>query len=604
MRRFLGITILSLLICAPAAALPISELYQLEEFELDAIAKNERYRQITDALRVNEFETAVTLATRYVRENGRDSQGHLLLVLAWLGSGDQASIIQHLQELERQAPEVAAAINFELAKYYTRIGRFYRALNRLESISSPDSGAIEAIQLKAEVLERQIRFEDARHVYEGLLARQQNSPAAALLALARLHLLKAEAELSIGYANRFLRVDPQNPAGFAILGVSQMISGDIEAAEKSFTRLLSFDANSPSARFNLGLIHQISGKTDEATRQYVQARTSEARIGFAIAMFEPGSSVNLNPQDDTRPLAELVNAAAAVANSKVTEANAHYRSASDLFIDFSHPNFTIEAFPQGNTGAGALLTAWINLLYRQGYFRLVLDEFERDSSETKNAFAVVTAARAAWKLGNHEKAIGLYEQVALRYPQLVAPELEKADIAYHRDNIDEAIEGYEQVVAENSHLQSTALGLASLYNTANRSEDAIAQYQKITDSRYMAHAEDQIASTLLERMNDPKGALEHVMRARQLDSGSLAIQYTLAAVYYQLEKFEESARIYDRVAQKYGGGAEFYYRAGNAFLQVDDYARAAVFFEQALNFGQPFDGDEAAEKTLQSIWID
>ena len=69
MRRFLGITILSLLICPPAAAMPISEVYQLEETELVAIAKYFASREqmgarVDDAFLLLDWALKLTLTSK------------------------------------------------------------------------------------------------------------------------------------------------------------------------------------------------------------------------------------------------------------------------------------------------------------------------------------------------------------------------------------------------------------------------------------------------------------------------------------------------------------------------------------------------------------
>ncbi len=601
MRRYLGITLLVLILCPPAMALRVSPLYQYDATNLEAEENSNSYRRITDALRADDFATAVKLASDRIATDQLDNRAHLLLVLAWLGQGNQAAINLHLEELQTQLPAVARAIHLELAQYYAKISRFYRVHRHLNRIPAAD-WPTEAYRLEAEALERQGRVEDARAAYEKLLARQPGSPGARL-ALARLGLLSGDIKTSVEHTQRLLEAEPDNTAGLAIAGVAHLLAADLPAAEKRFTHLLSIDPRNASARFNLGVINQFAGKSDEAARYFRQAQTTEARIAHSIAAFKPDNRpVKLDAGDPYGSLAALVNAATALANGEPAEADETYRAAGELFVDFQQPGFSVTAYPPSDNLASARLLAWSNLLYRQGYFRLTLQVLDGAPQEDTSAFTAITAARAAWKLNDETRATGLYVQTGARYPQLLTPMLENADIAFYRGDTATAIAAYEQITADHPDRQSIALRLASLYNAANQAEKAIAQYQRITDKRLIAHAEDQIASTLLERMDDPQSALQHILRARQLDSRSTSIQYTQAAIYFALEKYKESAQLYQLLSRTYDGDATFYYQAGKAFLRVGEQDEAAQHLEQALNFGQPFEGDADAEDMLQAIW--
>lgn len=601
MTRYLGITLLVLILCPPAMALRISPLYQYDAANLEAEENSNSYRRITDALRADDFETAAELAGERIGADQLDNRAHLLLVLAWIGQGNQAAINLHLEELQTQLPEVARAIHLELARYYSKISRFYRVHRHLDRIPAAD-WPTEAYRLEADALERQGRVDDARTAYEKLLARQPGSPDARL-ALARLGLLSGDTRAAVEHTQRLLEAEPDDTVGLAIAGVALLLENNLAAAEKRFVHLLSLDPRSASARFNLGVINQVAGNSDEAARYFRQAQTSEARIARAIAELEPGSRpVQLDPDDPYGSLAALVNAARSLADGEPADADEAYRSAGDLFIDFRSPGFSVTNYPPADTTASARLLAWTNLLYRQGYFRLTLRALDNASPEETSAFTAITAARAAWKLGDEDRATGLYLQTGARYPQLLTPMLENADIAFYRGDTATAIAAYERIVADHPDRQSIALRLASLYNAANQSDKAIAQYKQITDKRLLAHAEDQIASTLLERMDDPQGALGHILRARQLDSRNTAIQYTQAAIYFALGKYKESAQLYRLLSRTYDGDATFYFQAGKAFLRVGDNDQAARHLEQALNFGQPFDGDADAEDMLQTIW--
>lgn len=89
----------------------------------------------------------------------------------------------------------------------------------------------------------------------------------------------------------FLELLPENGVGWANMGWSQYLTGDIQGAIKSTTKSLEYDKTLSFAKANLGLYYLDLGKKTEAMAVYDEA----------ITMVKPGDSID-GPLEDLKNL--------------------------------------------------------------------------------------------------------------------------------------------------------------------------------------------------------------------------------------------------------------------------------------------------------------
>jgi tetratricopeptide (TPR) repeat protein len=84
------------------------------------------------------------------------------------------------------------------------------------------------------------------------------------------------------------KLNPANPLVFYNLGVAQHFSGDLKAAEASYTKALSIDNRLSSAYYNRGLIQRDQGKLREAAADLEIAAALAKDADRAAAYFNLG----------------------------------------------------------------------------------------------------------------------------------------------------------------------------------------------------------------------------------------------------------------------------------------------------------------------------
>ncbi|MCR5313298.1 MAG: tetratricopeptide repeat protein [Bacteroidaceae bacterium] len=78
---------------------------------------------------------------------------------------------------------------------------------------------------------------------------------------------------------------------------------------------------------------------------------------------------------------------------------------------------------------------------------------------------------------------------------------------------------------------------------------------------------------------------------------TIAQTKTKADELYGKEKYEEAAKLYERILDKEGVAAEVYYNLGNCYYKMDEIPRAVLNYERALLLS-PGDGDIRANLVL------
>ena len=553
------------------------------------------YQPALDALKQNDFPKVIALARGYVNEKASDPNAHMLLILGWIGLEDQMAIRRHLQELKLRLPAVFNVLNYQTALYYAQQKRYFLATERLEALpASVQNG--DSLRLHGEILENQGNLRSAILTYESLLTSEPDARDA-MLALARLYLLSGDIEASLKHSRELQQAGVEQPVVHVLAGTAAMLKGDTQTARENFQKAVALDSKDPVAQVQLGNLLLLKDDAASALSVFEKANASrpfdEAWLGIAQASLALGKTdaalaalTKIQPQTFTDQQA-LTLAAARLAAGDAAGANAAYRQASGLYPDFESADFDFGRYASNEPAAAARTFAFSNNLYRQGYFRLIINQLElqRDLLDS-SALLQLIYARSQWKAGNTDKAKEIYTRLKTDFPDLAAPLIEAADIAFYANDMKTALDGYEQAVKLKPASLNLRLRLAGLYNHLDRPQDALREFETaLAASPASVYILDQIASTWLQKLKKPAEALKYVEKARAIDANNPDVLYTLAGIYDAQGKREESAKLYLELVSRNINNPDFYYDVGMSLLNSNKKPQAIRAFERVLNAG-------------------
>ncbi|RLA21960.1 MAG: hypothetical protein DRQ62_08680, partial [Gammaproteobacteria bacterium] len=544
----------------------------------------------------------------YVAKNPSDPKAHLLLVLGYVGTQDFTALDIHLDELTQQIPVLADAVKFQVATYFAKQHRFYLALKYLDTISAKYSQH-ELLSLRGEIYLNQNLISEAITTYEQLY-NLDNQATDTLFTLARLHILKGNYNKASEYAKKLLTQEPAFTPGMVLLTTSYLMAGDVKLAKKTSEDILKLDPANTFAAFYLGLTNLLSGQQTAAISAFKTAIAvtdfRDAQYGMSLAYLKSqdignaqkhlNQYISITPNDS---LSALLSAAIALQQGNKTQAITAYKKAGKLFIDLESGAFNFDSFVNSSDADSATQLALANFLYRQGFYNLTNDAIKNDAPSA--ILLYLTKTRALRELGKEKQAISRYSKLADKYPELMMPVIEIADIEYAQGNKEKTLAGYLQVTKKHPKIIALRFKLATLYNELNQPEKAIQEFQAILQQQKSDVVLNELASTYLEKLNAPKEALKFAVQASKINAANDNVKYTLADIYYQLGDYRKSNSLYQEVAKKVTGNSSFYCKVAEAALKTGNKDRAAIYFEKALSTGQDFPEHANAEKQLHAL---
>ena len=570
------------------------------------------YQEILNLLKVSDYPKAITSAKKLVGERPADARAHLLLTLAWLGNGDEKQLGQHLKELDSVDKDTAALIRLTTARFYASDKRYYKSLSIIQDLSNPLIQT-QLLKLRGDIYTKQGRTTEALETYLESYRLDPANPDT-LLNLARLNLINRNLEDAGRYAKELLKLQPHNTPATFILGNVSLMAGDLPAAQAAFR---SSSAEDPISQLGLGLIALIE-KDYPSARSHFQTvlkhfpSMSEALQGLAITHIATGDQSQAlvmlqkakaaTPND---PLLHLIEAAGFASRGKLESAKQRMQQTGALFFDMSRPAAELNDLFNADISKTLLDLALANYLYRQGYFRLTVKHIEAQGTDEKlPPLSLLTKARALAKEGEDTRALELYQLLSERYPSLLSPIMEQADIHFRLNHPQQAVKGYQRVVQMAPGSADLHLRLGNLYNHLNQARLAIQQYKEAAAIKgaHTPLALGSIATTLLEKELNPREALKYAERALKLAPHNPQLLLLEGNIHLAAEAYAKALAVYSKLA---AGNAlkepVDFYRYGLLLLKdgkADDALRA---FETSLNFGQDFPERELAIKQYLAL---
>ena len=594
--------------CLPALTVHALPLYPSE---LEILTRDSPvHKEAVDLLKQSSFDRVIEIERLNLEDNPDDIKSYLLLTLAYLGKGDEKQARAQAAHVEKINSSYAAELFSSMARFYLLKKRYYKALHYFQtSLKLAENSAVS--NQVASIYLTQGRLKKAKQYFIKAVDTDPD-----FLNLSRISLAEKDYPNSIRYAQKAVKLNPEQTEGHILLGTAYLLSDELNKAESHFLKAKELDAKLILADYNLGLIHLVKKNYDQALRDFTQIiqltpRVKEARIGRAIiqhiegefekAKSEADQAIKIDPVDF---LGHLTLANIYISEAGFASADKAYRHAGNLFIEFTLPWFhsgehlNFESSPEA---AGFTL---VNIFHRNGLFQHEINMIREMSAgkSKKNVFMLMMEARAEIKRENYNRAKQLYHTAIKLESKLITPYMEMGDLAEQRGDLRKAIDYYKKAVKIDPELSRLYFLMGDLYLNLGDSKKAVSHYQKgLKYAPESGFGYNQIAWILSEKERKYQTALIYALKAHKLSPDNVPIRDTLGWIYYRLQRYKDAFRIYSEIDISAINDPTVYYHLGMVYQKLKKNREAESFFESALNITDEFPEGADAKKRLKRL---
>jgi tetratricopeptide (TPR) repeat protein len=565
-------------------------------------AADSSYGDVVKAMEKGDFSTAVRLASGHVASAPRDAQAHLMFVLANVGAGNYSTVRRHMEGLTSTAPHLAVGLRTTLANYYMSQRRFHRA--SIEVAAIPAAVVSPEVQLlRANLSATQGNVKGAIGILAPL-AYDTKSPLyeSVLVNLARLSLVQGDAASASKYAQRLDELAPGNVAALVLVASASLQTQDYKRARDACERILAKEPKNEFARFMLGISQFLGGDFNAASATFSAVGNADGQTGSLLAALSGGANpppLRTEPADGLMALAIAAQRAARAERIDRTV----WAAAATVFPDFERPSFDVGKYPE-LTGAVALRTLATAAFLQRHVGGAPTQAFLRKASSGAGPFLDVIRARVATGDLHPEVARPILEKAAKAHPELVSIAIDLADLELQSHNGDRAVAIYRDAIVRFADMPQLRIRLGDVLNTLNRPKDAVTEYEialkAFPQDNYL---HNQLAATLTlvgDRSSGVRAvALMEEAIARASPKDKPFLQDTLAGALSVAGRKAEALATY-RQLEKDGNAfaADSLSRYGRLLLEEKETVPGLRALERAVDAGGSYAGRAADVETI------
>ncbi len=559
------------------------------------------YSTAVTSLKAGAYGEARTAAEKIVANNPNKYPGHLLLVLAYLGSEDFVAIDKHLAEVERNLPQYTPSLRENLFRALRNERRYFRALAVIEDLDVAQRSAQLHLDI-GRVYVSQSRHKDAERALS-LAVAKDNGLIEAHFELGRVLIVQGQFKKALDEFSTASSAGNSSEPLYQLIGASHLGLGKYQEALQAYSSITQKNPDDVLAQLNIGIIQLYSKKYDEAlthlTASQKKDKTADsvsAQLLALVALNKHASARaifdGLSPELAADPLVQL--AALSIENAEVTAQSK--QSIAKVFPDIANIKSSDETFL--TTSADKIALAAI--LYKQGIYTAVAEFYAKQGEQKIHPWLGLVYARSQIKTNKTDDAIATYRDIARAYPTLVSPKLELAEAYYYQNKYAEAIDAYSPLAIEPSIERKVQLG--NLYNANQQYDMAIKLYTEALGIQADPYVINQIAATYSERLKQPEKAVK-VIRDAKLTQSSPLIWDTLGWAYYNLNNIKESLAAYKQLLAATGNNQspETFARMARVYEKNGDVKQSRLLYEMALNTGHEFEDEQFAKSKLAHL---
>jgi tetratricopeptide (TPR) repeat protein len=375
-----------------------------------------------------------------------------------------------------------------------------------------------------------------------------------------------------------LRLNPQLSEAYAGRGLAYLRKGENEKAIADLTEAIRLDPNSHSAYYNRGLIFLQKDEPDKAVADLEEAVRCNPRSAEALVM---RGMCYIAKNDFDRALASFdgaiavdpTNAIGYMERSNLYGRKGEYDKRDRDYAQALHLNPDIA---KASSDFARLLTAQ--------QWREWSREFSKRNAG-KDYFELFREAQAAATIGNHERAIELYNDflaLDITAPQASVATMNRGNAFKAKGELDRALRDYNQAIGLDSQNAGAYVNRAGILAQQRKREAALADYAeaiRLNPKQWEAYFDR--AATLAEA-GELDRAIADLTEAINLNPKFVGTYVNRADVFMRRREFDKAIEDCNTAIQLEPNASGAFWVRANAYKFKGDRTKALGDLETAV----------------------
>jgi|GEM_PF-4807205 len=559
------------------------------------------YSSVITSLKTQAYSDARAAAEKIVSKRPDKYPGHLLLVLAYLGSEDFAAIKKHLTEVEQNLPQFAPALRENLFRVLKNENRYFRALGMIDELDIARRSAQLSLDI-GRIYIAQSRYEDAALVLSQSLSKN-NALLDARYELGRVWLIQGKYKNALDEFTSLAASGKTSDQLHQLIGASYLGLGQYKEALQFFNKIAKNNPDDVLSQHNIGMI-ELHLKNYEQALVHLAASQKKDQTADSVAA-QLLALVALNKKTDARTVLDglsqdlLLDPQVQLAALPLGNGDFPPQFRQAVAKIFPDANF-LKATDLASLTENSQKIALAALLYKQGMYSAVADIYSKKDAGKVHPWLGLIYARSQVKTNQVDGSINAYLTLGREYPTMVSPKLELAEVYYHQKKYSAAIDTY-RLLPVDSNLE-WKIQLGNLYNANQQYEQAIKVYSEALASHPDPYIVNQIAATYSERMGQPAKAIK-VINDAKTNQQYPALWDTLGWAYYNINDLKQSLAMYEQLLSATGNNQspDTFSRIARAYEKNGDIKQSRLLYEMALNTGHEFEDEAFTRNKLAEL---
>ncbi|WP_413161543.1 tetratricopeptide repeat protein [Capilliphycus salinus ALCB114379] len=407
-----------------------------------------------------------------------------------------------------------------------------------------------------------------------------DSEASQLCEQAQFYLAQKQLEQAVTLCNQALKVQPDFPPAYKIMGVILQLKGELESAQQWYNKALEIQPNFPEVYGNLGSLYASQQQWEQAIACYETAlklQPNLAGIYRNLARIwkkknQPEKAANcqyqaflLEPEklqiEDYLNLGETL-----LQHNQVEQVINLYSQALKIYpISAKIYYFLGKVFSQQQQWKAA----------KFNYQKAI--ELYPNANHYYNSLGDALTQLKQW-----DEAINCYLQSIKINPDVCWSYLKLADAYLENQQWEKAITAYRQGLKLNPSHYWPYIKLADALIAQNQLEEAISVYRQAQEIEPNFSTSYYKLADLLEKNNQTDEAIKFYQKALEIDPNLHFIYEKLGDLLEEKERWKEAVALYQKAVQVHGGMYGLYLKLGYACKHLKNWDAAIDAFIKAI----------------------
>lgn len=554
MFRFLAHCVLATALVAPLTSLALP-LNGIELIQPNGTAQNAHIKAL-EALRNDQYQSAVRLAGDIIRIQPTDGRAHLIMLLGLAAEGDHVGVDNHLRELDLTLPETATPVRIALASHFVQTRQYERARSMLSPVRESHQ-TVRFHQLWGDLHQQAMAPAEAQAAYLRALALESDNESI-LASLVGTQMLAGDYDAALDYIKTLRKLAPENTrykamelTAYLKLGIPERGMGVVQESSLA-------GENDPTFLSVSALTLVVMGQYDSAHQVFQKLYAFPSWQDYSVA----GSAIcltlnnkvaeatsHLGAHSISEPALSNLVWLAIVPNASVGERREKLTAMRQIWLDAGRQRINPVAIIgdlnlEDPVSRDLLSAAMAHLFHSQGFFEIAIERAQGVGDLEATPIGSLLKARILAKQGAITKTEALLTALIDEDPDLASPRMERAELFLRRGQPDQALREYEVTVQRADDLPELMIRLGDLYNAVGQPQKALVTYQRYLE-RYpdSFYALNQAAATLSELLGEHQRALPLAQRAYEQAPDNHHVVDTLSGVYQRLGRHREAEAV-------------------------------------------------------------